>query len=55
MTSCRLSDSETLVPMPLVICFAVGIPTAVAARFFHNLAIYYRLQERKKKTVKKAA
>lgn len=48
-------DSETLVPMPLVICFAVGIPTAVAAWFFHKLAIYYRLQERRRKTMKKAA
>lgn len=47
-------DSETLVPMPLVICFAVGIPTAVGAWFFHKLAIYYRLQERRK-MMKKAA
>ena len=48
-------DSETLVPVPLVICLAVGIPTAVAAWFFHKLAIYYRLQERRRKTMKKAA
>lgn len=48
-------DSETLVPMPLVICLAVGIPTAVGAWFFRKLAIYYRLQERRRKTMKKAA
>lgn len=48
-------DSETLVPVPLVICLAVGIPTAVGAWFFHKLTIYYRLQERRSKTVKKAA
>ena len=47
-------DSETLIPMPLVVCLAVGIPTAVGAWFFHKLAIYYRLQERRK-TMKKAA
>lgn len=47
-------DSEALIPVPLIICLTVGIPTALATWFFRKLTIYYRLQERKKRRRKAA-